>query len=553
MEFSYKTRHNHLKKMSETQLDILVIGGGITGAGIALDGITRGLGVGVVEMNDFASGTSSRSTKLIHGGLRYLLQGQVKTVIDVGQERHRLHENAPHLTKPFKLMMPFYEDGVFNPLTARMALTAYETLAQVKGNERKTMLTPRESLRREPALVSENLTGSSVYIEYRTDDSRLTIDVLKRAAEFGAYIANYTKVVKLLYSKKTGKVIGARIKDLISGEEKAIYARRVINATGPWVDKIRHLDDPTLQEDELLLTKGVHLIIDRKRLPLNNSLYFNSPFDDGRMLFAIIRQDKFYIGTTDTIYKGDPQQVTPSQEDLTYLLEAVNASFEIDPLTLADVEAAWAGLRPLIKQKDKEPSEISRKDEIFKSPSGLYSIGGGKLTGYRKMAEKVVNVVLRDICREYNRLFIRCRTETLTLSGGNVGGSHGFKRYLNEFVAIGVDKFHLSHQVANFLVRRYGSNVIDLYAILLNLPVNSQLSDLDYIMLRYGLEEEMCLHPLDFLRRRSNYLPFDMKHCLLIKDPVIDEMANFFQWSAEYKGQVTKETNDEIQTYLNFN
>ena len=549
--FSFQTRVDHLAKMAQTQLDILIIGGGINGAGIALDGITRGLGVGVVEMGDFSSGTSSRSTKLIHGGLRYLKQGQVKTVQEVGFERHRLYENAPHLAKPFKIMLPFYQGGSFSKWSAAAGLTLYDRLARVKASERKVILNTGESLKREPALKAPALTGSGVYVEYRTDDSRLTLEVLKRAAEFGAYIANYTKVEKLLYHSETRKVIGVRVRDLVTNKESAIYARRVINAAGPWVDKIQQLDDSQHASD-LLLTKGVHVVLDRKRLPLTNSLYFDTPFADGRMLFAILRDNKVYVGTTDTFYHGDPTQVIAEKEDVTYILEALNLSFNIEPLTLADVEVAWAGLRPLIKESGKAPSEISRKDEIFKSASGLYSIAGGKLTGYRIMSKKVIDTVLRDLCRETGRLFIKCRTENLALSGGNVGGGTGFPRYVNEFVKIGTEKFHLAHRHASYLVNRYGSNVIDLYAYLLNLPSHSQLGEIDYIMLRYALEHEMSLHPLDFLVRRSSLAFFDYHHAQKIKAGVIDEMAKFYLWSPARIDKLTAETDAELNKLIHF-
>lgn len=551
MSFSWEERREHLKKMSAVTLDILIIGGGITGAGISLDAISRGLGVGLVEMGDFASGTSSRSTKLVHGGLRYLKQFEVKTVAEVGRERTIVYENAPHVTTPVKMVLPFYQDGSFGPFTTAIGLDLYDKLAQVDKHERKFMLRARDTLRREPYLKAEGLKGSGVYVEYRTDDSRLTLEVLKKAEEFGAYIANYAKVEKLLYSKETGKVIGVRVRDLIDNIEYPIYAKRVINAAGPWVDHIREMDHS--KEDKYLhLTKGVHLVFDDDRLPLSNAVYFDTPFEDDRMMFAIPREGKVYVGTTDTFYKDSPADVTVTLDDVTYILDAINIMFAIPPMTVADIESAWAGVRPLIHEDSKDPSEISRKDEIFHSESGLYSIAGGKLTGYRHMSKEIVDKVLHDICKEYKRLFIKCRTKNLNLSGGDVGGSQGYQRYVKEFVKIGIEKFHLTHRESNLLVKRYGSNVIDLFAYLLNVPESSQLSDVDYVMLRYALEHEMCLHPIDFLLRRTSYMLFNMARCQTIKEEVVAEMGKFYQWTEEYQEKMLAETNQEIDKHLIF-
>ena len=542
MYFSYQTRTEHLHKMTDTQLDILVIGGGITGAGIALDGITRGLGVGLVEMGDFANGTSSHSSKLVEGGLRFLRQGQLIKFKEIAQESYRLHENAPHLTTPFKMMHPFYQTNPVNPISARLSLNLYDRVAKVKGNQQSDVLNKQASLKREPTLHSKYLAGSGIYLEYRGDDSRLTMEVLKRAAEFGAYLVNYTKVEKFLYSQATGKMIGVRVRDLVTGQEKAIYARRIINASGISVDSLRTLDSASATK-ELTLTKGIHLVFDRKNLPLNNSLYLASPFNDGLMIFAILRNSKVYVGTSQIPYYGSVTEVKVDQSEIDYLLNAINLLFSLEPITANEIESAWAGLRPLSLAKP------TGQDQLIKSETGLYSIIASQLTTYRKTAEDVIDNVLKDMCREYERLFIKCRTRNLSLAGGNVGGSQGFQRYLNEFIKIGVEKFHLPHRQADLLVRRYGSNVIDLYGYLLNLPSNSQLSDLDYIMLRYALEQEMCLHPLDFLIRRSGYLLFDYHHALEIKAAVIDEMAKFYQWPASRREQLTIETDETIKKY----
>lgn len=550
MIFSEETRVNNLKKMSEKELDILVIGGGITGAGIVLDGVTRGLDMGMVEMRDFGSGTSSRSTKLVHGGLRYLQQFEVKTVAEVGQERAVVYENAPQITTPLKMVLPFYKGGTFGPLTTAIGLDMYDFLARVKRSERKFMLNKEESLKREPLIRAEGLKGTGVYVEYRTDDSRLTLETIKKASELGAHVANYTKVTKLLYSHETGQVIGVRALDLVNKVEYPIYAKRVVNAAGPWVDNIREMDN-SKKGKYLHLTKGVHLVFDGKRFPLKNAMYFDTPFKDKRMMFAIPREEKVYVGTTDTFYDKDQREPGVTMEDVTYILNAVNQVFDIEPLTLADIESSWSGVRPLIHEEGKSPSEISRKDEIFHSETGLYSIAGGKLTGYRKMAEEIVDKVLKDLSQNEGYTYVPCATKHLTLSGGDVGGGDGFAEFKARHIELGVSEYGLTAEEADKLVQRYGSNVTAVYSYL-DQNQEKRLPRIEAAMLQYGLEHEMTIHPIDFLLRRSSYMLFNMARCEEIYQDVINEMASYYDWSEEYQEQMIEETETEIKQHINF-
>lgn len=550
MIFSEETRVNNLKKMSEKELDILVIGGGITGAGIVLDGVTRGLDMGMVEMRDFGSGTSSRSTKLVHGGLRYLQQFEVKTVAEVGQERAVVYENAPQITTPLKMVLPFYKGGTFGPLTTAIGLDMYDFLARVKRSERKFMLNKEESLKREPLIRAEGLKGTGVYVEYRTDDSRLTLETIKKASELGAHVANYTKVTKLLYSHETGQVIGVRALDVVNKVEYPIYAKRVVNAAGPWVDNIREMDN-SKKGKYLHLTKGVHLVFDGKRFPLKNAMYFDTPFKDKRMMFAIPREEKVYVGTTDTFYDKDQREPGVTMEDVTYILNAVNQVFDIEPLTLADIESSWSGVRPLIHEEGKSPSEISRKDEIFHSETGLYSIAGGKLTGYRKMAEEIVDKVLKDLSQNEGYTYVPCATKHLTLSGGDVGGGDGFEEFKARHIELGVNEYGLTAEEADKLVQRYGSNVTAVYNYL-DQNQETRLPRIEAAMLQYGLEHEMTIHPIDFLLRRSSYMLFNMARCQEIYQDVINEMATYYDWSEEYQEQMIEETEAEIKQHINF-
>ncbi|APX71226.1 glycerol-3-phosphate dehydrogenase/oxidase [Companilactobacillus allii] len=545
-EFSEQTRLDNLRSMQNEELDLLVIGGGITGSGITLDAQTRGIKTGLVEMRDFASGTSSRSTKLVHGGLRYLKQAAINEVHEVGSERAIVYNNAPQITTPLKMMLPFYNGGTFGPFSTAIGLDVYDRLAQVKSSERKYMLDPQHTTDREPFIKSENLKGSGVYVEYRTDDARLTLEVVKKASELGALIANYTKVTDLLYDENQ-KVCGVIFEDQISGTTGEIHAKKVVNSCGPWVDEIRDMDGSNTGK-HLHLTKGVHLVIDHENFPISNSIYFDTPFHDGRMMFAIPRENKTYIGTTDTTWNSDPKEPNITVEDVTYILAAANQMFDLpEQLTPDDVESGWSGVRPLIQEEGKSPSEISRKDEIFHSKSGLLSIAGGKLTGYRKMAEKIVNEVAFELSTETDYEYQSQQTKNLTLSGGEVGGDEGWDLYLEEMTELGIVTYKLERDDAQKLVQRFGSNVTDVYELIPDDDFKDNLPRVDWAMLQYGLKAEMVEHPIDYLLRRSSQMLFDINHMKDVEDPVIDYMSDYYGWDEATKKSMTDEVNEKLK------
>ena len=549
MKFSKQTRQDNIEKMQKAPLDLLVIGGGITGAGITLDAQDRGLQVGVLEMRDFASGTSSRSTKLVHGGLRYLKQFEIKVVQEVGQERAIVYENAPHVTTPLWMVLPFYKGGTFGSFTTAIGLEMYDHLANVKKNERRYMLKPERAVEKEPYLKKNGLKGAGVYVEYRTDDARLTIEVLKKAAEKGAYIANYVKVERFIYDVE-GRVKGVYFHDELTGETGQIYAKKIINASGPWVDDLRELDD-SKKGKTMHLTKGVHLVIDESKFPISNAIYFDTPFDDKRMMFAIPREGKTYIGTTDTNYKGDPKEPGVTLADVEYIFAAANQMFDITPIQVADVESSWSGVRPLIHEEGKDPSEISRKDEIFHSESGLFTIAGGKLTGYRKMSEKVVDQVMLELSIEEGRAYRKSATKNLILSGGDVGGGDLFDQFVAEKVEVGTH-LGLDSLTAEALVHRYGSNVDEVYSYL-KASQGSALEPVDYLMLHYGLEHEMVIKPIDYLLRRSSQLLFDSEHAKAVKELIVDEMAEYYDWDEAVRAEYLDEVEQQLTASTTFN
>lgn len=535
MMFSNLQRTEMKNKLSATTLDLIVIGGGITGAGIALDAATRGMNVVVFEMQDFASGTSSRSTKLVHGGLRYLKQFEIKVVAEVGKERAIVYENGPHVTTPEWMMLPFYKGGTFGPFMTNIGLKMYDFLAGVKKSERRKMLNADETLKREPLLKNEGLRGAGYYVEYKTDDARLTLEIMKKAVEKGALAFNYMTVSDLIYEE--GKVVGVVVNDLIDGTSHEFRAKKIVNATGPWVDELREIDK-SKDGKMLQLTKGIHLVFDSARFPLKQAIYFDTP--DGRMIFAIPRDGKTYVGTTDTVYKGDKANPKMTIEDRDYVLKAIDFMFPEVKITADDIESSWAGIRPLIYEEGKSPSEISRKDEIFVSDSGLISIAGGKLTGYRKMAESIVNLVANQLEKEEGVTFGPSQTKDLPISGGDVGGSTGFVKFVDEKVKEGVS-IGINEADAKMLVNRYGSNVDLVFDYYKEYSDDINLNPVVFACLKYGIDYEMIYKPADFFVRRTAAYFFDIKWVTEQQENVIEFMAKEFNWDDKRKETYTQE------------
>lgn len=525
------------------EMDLLIIGGGITGAGIALDAANRGMKTGLIDMQDFAAGTSSRSTKLVHGGLRYLKQFEVGLVAEVGKERAIVYENGPHVTTPEWMMLPFYQDGTFGPLSTNVGLRVYDFLAGVKRQERRKMLKPEVALEKEPLLQSDGLKGAGYYVEYKTDDARLTLEVMKKAVELGANALNYIKATDFLYDEN-GKVCGVMAEDQLETETFEIKAKQIINAAGPWVDEIREIDG-SKQGKTLQLTKGVHLVFQKEVFPLQQAIYFDTP--DKRMIFAIPRGDKTYVGTTDTTYESDIANPQVTVADRDYLLHAIREMFPSLNLTAAEVDASWAGVRPLISEEGKDPSEISRKDEIFISDSGLISMAGGKLTGYRKMAVEAVDKVVATLKAESGILFEPSSTMHLPMSGGDVGGSKGFIDYKEKQIVAG-EGIGMTRKNAAQLVQQYGSNVekvFDIYEESQHEATQEKIDPIVLATLKYALEHELAYTPLDYFVRRTGAMYFDVAWVKQHEEAVIDYMAKVLNWTEEEKATHRKQL-DEV-------
>lgn len=539
VSFSALHRAAYWQRLREEEFDVLVIGGGITGAGIALDAATRGLRVALVEKRDFASGTSSRSTKLIHGGLRYLKQLEIRLVREVGLERAIVHRNARHLVLAERMLLPIVEGGSLGKMMSSLGLWVYDYLAKVDKKERRRMMPADETLSVEPLLRKDIVKGGGLYYEYRTDDARLTIETIKTAVANGGLCLNYAAVEGFDFADEAQPV--AIVRDALQPDAAPVRlrAKYIINAAGPWVDTLRAVDTEGVRGKRLHLTKGVHIVVPRERLPLQQSAYFDV-LADKRMCFAIPRQGVTYIGTTDTNYKESTDNPQADSADVDYILAAANEMFPTAKLSRKDVISTWAGLRPLIHQEGKSPSELSRKDEIFVSSSGLISIAGGKLTGYRKMAERVVDLVCKKMGKS-----IACRTANLRVNGADFDNRRAFDEFVQKRSTsmrdLGV---HPSELIA--LAQRYGSNldlIIERAYELAPQLAGDGAQALEYAELLYGVDYEMVTTMEDFLIRRTGWLYFER--------PRLEKSAErIFKWLQNALSQSPETAQAQHAAYL---
>lgn len=521
-------RQGNLIRLGRETFDVLVIGGGINGAGIARDAALRGLRVALIEKGDFASGTSSRSSKLIHGGLRYLEIGDFRLVREACVERDRLRRRlAPHLVKPLAFLFPVYQGDPVGLFKLELGMWAYDALAAFRNIKMHRRLSAKRVAMIEPSLRQDGLKGAKLYYDCVTDDARLTLETILSASAEGAVVANYVSVVGLL--KEGGRVAGAKVQDGRTGAIEEARARVVVNATGPWVDEIRQLDDPDVPPS-LRLTKGVHIVVPRERVNHRFAVVLRAPRDQ-RILFVIPWDDRTLIGTTDTDFDGPPDSVSVEPEDVSYLLEAVNRFFPNACLRPDDIVGSFAGLRPLVAPDDDlDPSSVSREERVLTSPSGLISLTGGKLTTFRVVAETVTDEVVRALQPHRTRRIVR-RTKNVPLVGGIYRQGH-----VGNDLGVNVIDGHLS---------RYGARAPEVMALLqdksdLATPI---VASLPYIKGEavYAVETEMAIEVEDILRRRTQIAIRDGQAATKVADdvealiaPLLDQrMANSGDGSSE--------------------
>jgi glycerol-3-phosphate dehydrogenase len=389
-------RNDALARLAESPLDVLIVGGGIVGSGVARDAAMRGLRVGLVDQQDFAAGTSSRSSRLLHGGLRYLEQGRVGLVHEASVEKKTVQKIAPHLCDPLGFVFPAYKGEGRALWQLRIGVKIYDLLCGGRNFQPSRGFSENETRTMLPALKSKNLAGSVRYFDALTNDARLVLDTLRSAATNGAAIVNYTRFHD---ARREGNVWVCELEDRETDRTVTVRARTIVNATGPWADHVPH------SAVKLRLSKGIHIVIERKRLPVPSAVVIT---EGKRILFVIPWGERVIIGTTDTDYRGEPEDVAVETTDVSYVLRTVNEFFPSLRLTENDLISSWAGLRPLIANPDGSPSDISRAHQITCPEPAWWDVAGGKLTTYRLMAEQTVD----QIAKHLGARTTPCRTAT---------------------------------------------------------------------------------------------------------------------------------------------
>ncbi len=539
----------------QSEFDVLVIGGGITGVGAARDAAYRGLKVALIEMHDLAYGTSSRSSKLVHGGLRYLENFEFGLVFEAVSERQTLMDIAPHLVHPLGFIFPIQKKSRRSAFTINVGMWVYDALALFRSPKIHKNLSPKQVETEEPALDASSLKGAPLYYDCSTDDARLTIETALDAVHHGATVATYMKAVNFL-KNDTGKLTGVVAEDRVTGDQIEIHAKSILNCTGPWSDDTSSLGAEK-KPQRLRPTKGVHIVVDTDKLQINNAVVCFHP-EDGRVLFAIPWGDRTYIGTTDTDYTEDLEDLAATKEDVVYLLKAANAYFPKNPLTEDDVISTWAGVRPLVSEDagdEQSESSVSREHSIRVDGNGLITIAGGKLTTYRRMAKEVVEHAVKQM--QKNGLDVNAtndRDTGLEPLIGAVGWPDGEQASDDMVHKLMVDaQQRLQMPTAKLLLKTYGMRAFDIAKMCAG---NSELAkpllpDTDraeiVAQVHFSVKEELAMALEDVMIRRTQLFFKDRNQGLDCLDTVADEMGQLLGWDDAEKLQQIERYKVEVQ------
>jgi glycerol-3-phosphate dehydrogenase len=530
-----------IEQLSAEPTDLLIIGGGINGAGIARDAAMRGIRTILVEQNDLGSGTSSRSTRLIHGGLRYLEQGELGLVLEANRERRTLLRIAPHLVWPLPFVFPIHRGDRISRWRLAAGMLLYDMLALFRNVRTHRMLGKRAMLEAEPMLRDRGLLGGARYYDAQCDDARLVIATARSAIHHGAMVANYMSVVGL--ERTAGRVVGAQLQDRITGEHGVVRSSVVVNATGPWSDRLRRMEDsgagPLLQA-----TKGVHIVVDRSRLDHREAVAFTSPID-GRVMFVLPWGELSYIGTTDTDTLEPPEELQVTADDIIYLLRSANSRFPSARLGVDDVRASWAGLRPLLLDRDRRSaSSRPREHVIVQGSGGMLTVVGGKLTTYRAMAAEVVDQAMRELRHRDGRpRHGQARTEEEPLPGGEASDLSQFRE---RGLELGIPLPTVEH-----LLRHYGTESAGIF----------NLGGADRQLLRqllpphpaieaevvHAVRRELAQTVEDVLVRRFHLFYEELDHGRTAARRVAELMGEELGWD---EGRIIEEA-DRYRTFVN--
>jgi glycerol-3-phosphate dehydrogenase len=532
----HAARELDFRMLASERFDLLVIGGGVTGCGIARDAALRGMKTALVEKSDFAAGTSSKSSKLIHGGLRYLEHAQFKLVFEGTNERALLMRLVPHLARPLAFLMPAYKESPRGLIKLDVGLWIYDALSKFSSYKLHKAYRAPQIHALEPGLRTEALKGGIVYYDCLTDDARLTLENAMDARALGARVVNHARASELV--REGGKVTGVRVEDMEgarAGHPRAVQvkARVVINASGPWSDEVRAL----VGEPKILKpTKGVHVVVDSARLPLKHAVVMLARRDH-RVMFAIPWGERSVFGTTDTFFEGTPEQVHATADDVRYILETANHYFPGAKLTQDDVLATWAGLRPLVApgSSQVDASDLSREHHVIEHP-GFITIAGGKLTTYRRIAAEVVDAAVRQLGG-----FPPSTTAERSLPGSEgIAGDEELELLRSRLVEKGAPP-----ALAQHLMLAYGVRSAEVFARAQSKQGLTQLdAELAYVLgeVDEAVERELALTLCDVLGRRIPLLLRARDQGLAAAEPVAARMADLLGWGDARR-------RDEIERY----
>ncbi len=531
--FSFANRIQNISKMKNQEFDLVIIGGGINGAGVARDATARGMKVALIEYRDFASGTSSKSSKLIHGGIRYLENMEFKLVFEALNERTKLFEMAPHLVHPLRFMIPLYKDSRVGMNKMGLGMWLYDALSLFQTPEMHERLSAEESLKRMPTIRDEDLQGSFVYSDAYMDDDRLVIETLRSANEQGAICANYVKATGAKFNGE-GKVSEIQCEDQISKEKFSIKGKHVISTVGPWTDE---LGSALLKDWKKMLrpTKGVHITLPKHRLPLTSAVVMAAEKSD-RIVFGIPRHEMIIIGTTDTDYQESPEKVVATPEDIQYLLDVTAHYFPGANITAHDIIASYAGVRPLVHDGSASEGKTSREHTILDDERGITFVAGGKYTTYRLMCEQTVDHALHSFTLEDRARFERADTNQPLNSFTSPSAFHQARSQASAWAK----ELGRPSEEMHLLAERYGLEALEIINKYPETYTHWQLEAAQ------AIDQTMCLHLKDFFARRVPLFLADRNHGMHSLDEISEVFQEKMGWTKEY----LKQEQHELGEYM---
>lgn len=525
--FSFVRRQENIQRLKNETFDLLIVGGGINGAGVARDASLRGMKVALIEKNDFSSGTSCRSSKLIHGGIRYLENLEFHLVFEALSEREKLFQMAPHLVHPLRFLLPVYQHSRVGMFKMSLGMWLYDALSMFRAPQLHERLDPVETMQRMPSLQPKELVGSYVYSDAYMDDDRLAIETLRCADRHQAALASY---VQAGASDFTNEIKTVQCQDLLGNEKFHVKARHVISCSGPWTDQVG-LGWFSDWKKMMRPTKGVHITFQNKDFPLSSAMVME---EGGRIVFAIPRHDMVIVGTTDTDFKESPDQVQVQAKDVEYLLQVLKDYFPGVVLGKENIQGAYAGVRPLVHDGSSSEGKTSREHTIFSRQEGVTFVAGGKYTTYRLMSQQIVDQALAFFPMED-----KVQWRSVDTSGLMSPWASAEKVEMTQAVVQKMSFSQMSLQQALQLVFRHGEEALHLFR-----KWGCDRTYWAYEAL-HALDSTMCLNIVDFFIRRTPLFLANQDHGKQILPEILPLFQEFLRWSDQ-------QTQQQVQQYHEF-